>query len=163
MINTAELTGQQLDWAVANPKGKPSRYQTVVERIFTQSKPDGFGCRLWQGKRNMDGYGLCKVNGKTERAHRALFFVLNPAANHSFKVLHRCDIPACVNPAHLFSGTQRDNMLDMHGKGRFGGGAKPGNKNAVGNQGWRKGGIVVMKGYVASKLGDKVDIPDQIT
>ena len=161
-MKTSELQGAALDWAVAKCEGKASRYQSVIDRIFTQSKPDGFGCRLWQGKRNMHDYGLCKVNGKTERAHRALFFALNPTADHALKVLHRCDIPACVNPAHLFSGTQRDNMLDMHNKGRFGGGAKPGNKNAVGNQGWRKGGIVVMKGYVASKLGDEVDVPEEL-
>lgn len=33
-------------------------------------------------------------------------------------VLHKCDVPACVNPGHLFTGTQKKNIADMYGKGR---------------------------------------------
>lgn len=157
-IKTQDLTGAVLDWAVANP-GKVSRYMALVERVHRQSTPEG-ACRVWQGKRNQHGYGVCKYEGKEQRAHRLLYFALNPNANKSLVVMHKCDNPACVHPDHLALGTVRDNMLDMHSKGRFRGGAKPGNKNSVGNKGWRKGGVTAK--YVASKLGEEVDVPEEL-
>lgn len=160
-IKTSELTGAALDWAQPNP-GKVSRYMGLVERIHRQSLPNAAGCRIWQGKLNEHGYGKCKVDGREQRAHRALFFALNPDADTSLVVMHNCDTPACVNPNHLKLGTVQDNMLDMHHKGRFGGGAKPGNRNSVGNKGWTRGGIVKQLGRVASKLGDEVDVPDEL-
>ena len=50
--------------------------------------------------------------------------------------------------------------MDMHKRGRFRGGARPGNKNAAGNKGWMKGGVTAK--YVASRLGDEVDVPDEL-
>jgi hypothetical protein len=120
------------------------------------------GCWNWTGKQNELGYGAVTVDGKYTRAHRAMFFMLHPDADRSLVVMHKCDNPSCVNPAHLQLGTQKENMVDMHTKGRFRGGAPIGNQNAKGNQGWKKGGIIVMKGYVASKLGDEVEIPEEL-
>lgn len=116
------------------------------------------GCWNWLGKVNSHGYGVITNEGRYTRAHRAMFFMLNPDADSSMVVMHRCDNPRCVNPDHLALGTPRDNVLDMHSKGRFKGGAKQGNKNAVGNNGWMKGGATAK--YVASKLGDEVDVPE---
>jgi hypothetical protein len=160
-IKVSEATPVQLDWMVANP-GKVSRYMPLVERIHRQSLPHANGCRLWAGKRNQHGYGMCKHEGKEQRAHRLLYFTQNPQADTSLVIMHSCDNPACVAPSHLTLGTVRDNVLDMHAKGRFNGGAKAGNKNATGNTGWMKGGIVKMKGYVASRLGDEVEIPEEL-
>jgi hypothetical protein len=70
-----------------------------------------------------------------------MFFMLNPDADTGKVVMHTCDNPQCVNPEHLRLGTQKENIMDMHQKKRFRGGAPPGNKNAVGNTGWTKGGI----------------------
>jgi hypothetical protein len=106
------------------------------------------GCWEWSGRRNALGYGRIIVDGVETRAHRAMFFMLNQSADRSLVVRHTCDNPSCVNPDHLLLGTVKDNMNDMHTRGRFRGGAKPGNRNAVGNQGWRKGGIVKMLGRV---------------
>jgi HNH endonuclease len=51
------------------------------------------------------------------RAHRVAWFVAH-GAWPTLHVLHRCDVPLCVNPEHLFEGTQTDNLRDMARKGR---------------------------------------------
>ena len=53
------------------------------------------------------------------------------------KVLHSCDNPACVNPFHLFIGTQKDNVRDMHAKGRNKIGSSPGEKNSHAKLTWQ--------------------------
>lgn len=102
---------------------------------------DKNGCWNWTGKQNEHGYGAITVDGKYTQAHRAMYFMLNPDADKSMVVMHKCDNPRCINPDHLQLGTVRDNIMDMHNKGRFKGGAAPGNQNAKGNKGWMKGGI----------------------
>ena len=159
LIKTSELTGPTLDWAVANP-GKVSRYMNVLERIHKQSSPRPNGCRVWNGKKNQHGYGMVKIANKEHRAHRVVFFTLHPNIDRTLVVRHKCDNPSCVNPHHLEAGTVRENIMDMVNRGRHRGGAPKGNKNAVGNQGWKKGGVTAK--YVASKLGDEVEIPEEL-
>lgn len=118
------------------------------------------GCWEWTGRTNELGYGRLIVDGKETRAHRAMYFMLHPDADRSLVVMHKCDNPRCVNPDHLQLGTVKDNVKDMHRKGRFRGGAPTGNKNAVGNKGWQKGGATAK--YVTLKLGDEVDVPDEL-
>ncbi|WP_187192258.1 HNH endonuclease [Cupriavidus metallidurans] len=75
-------------------------------------------CWLWQGGLNRDGYGLFSISrGKAERAHRTAYRLHNgkDAQNH---VLHRCDTPGCCNPAHLWDGTNLENIADKVAKGR---------------------------------------------
>jgi len=72
---------------------------------------------IWIGA---DGgrYGQIKVLGKVEQAHRVSYELFIGEIPEGHGVLHRCDICLCVNPEHLFSGTQMDNMHDMIDKGR---------------------------------------------
>lgn len=77
------------------------------------------GCWLWTASKNAKGYGRFNLNGNTQAAHRVayeLFF--GPIPNGLF-VCHFCDNPACVNPSHLWLGTNSDNIRDSVNKGRF--------------------------------------------
>ena len=79
------------------------------------------------------GYGKIGIGGATGtdvRAHRVSWEIHNGPIPAGMLVCHRCDAPSCVNPAHLFLGTQRDNMADMLAKGRHAhaGGRKKGKK-----------------------------------
>jgi len=76
------------------------------------------GCWLWLGALNAKGYGLIRVAGKTELAHRMSYRRYRGEVPVGLCVLHRCDVPACINPDHLFLGTQTDNMRDMSSKNR---------------------------------------------
>lgn len=76
-------------------------------------------CWEWQGGRNRHGYGVLTIRYKTWLAHRLSWELANQYPIPSGAVIcHRCDNPACVNPAHLWLGTQGDNMRDMFSKGR---------------------------------------------
>ena len=76
------------------------------------------GCWLWMHGYSSSGYGRMYRGKVLVYAHRFSWEVHNGAIPDGLCVLHRCDVPVCVNPAHLFLGTPRDNMLDMWGKGR---------------------------------------------
>lgn len=75
------------------------------------------GCWLWLGAVNQQEYGEFYNGIKLESAHRFSYRQAFGEPGKKF-VLHRCDIPSCVCPQHLFLGTQNDNMTDMFQKGR---------------------------------------------
>jgi len=84
------------------------------------------GCWLWIGWRDRKGYGGFSIRGKQIKAHRASWLFQKGSIPESMCVLHKCDVPSCVNPAHLFLGTPRDNYYDSVSKGRHTCGEKHG-------------------------------------
>lgn len=84
------------------------------ERFFTKK----CGCWIWTGSKNWAGYGQFNNCKFSKRAHRASFELYICEIPKDLKVLHTCDNPACVNPEHLWLGTQADNAEDRESKGR---------------------------------------------
>jgi hypothetical protein len=82
------------------------------------------GCIEWIARRVPWGYGLVCVKGKDTRAHRYSWERTYGPIPDGLHVLHRCDNPPCVNPEHLFIGTNQDNVADKVAKGRCPKGSK---------------------------------------
>lgn len=90
------------------------------ERFHKMHSVNLKGCWIWQGALTAKGYGVISVEGKSERAHRISYRIFGRPIPKGLHVLHKCDVPSCVNPDHLFVGTDADNMEDRKSKGRLG-------------------------------------------
>ena len=86
------------------------------------------GCWEWTGYTATNGYGTIQRNHAPVLAHRASWEIANGAVPAGMSVLHKCDNRRCVNPSHLWVGTQAQNMADMVAKGRSMRGAKCGRR-----------------------------------
>lgn len=75
-------------------------------------------CWCWRGATNSKGYGNLVHKRKHWHAHRLSYFIHNGQIPKGLHVLHHCDNPGCVNPSHLFVGTNDDNVADRQAKGR---------------------------------------------
>ena len=82
--------------------------------FIERSAVDEHGCWIWCGAINQCGYGTWHGG----LVHRGAWIAFNSSIPDEMCVLHRCDVPRCINPDHLFIGTQLDNIKDRDAKGR---------------------------------------------
>jgi hypothetical protein len=113
---------------------KPTKLRKNPEAHFWQfvQKADGDGCWLWTRSMNNQGYGRTWwIDNKLWLVHRLAWTLTHGPIPKGLFVCHRCDIPLCVRPDHMFVGTNAENLADMRVKGRgFNLGARTAKLNA---------------------------------
>lgn len=97
-----------------------ARIESRVERL-----PEA-GCWIWMGATTNAGYGKISVSGKLQLTHRAAYLAASGVIDDSLMVCHVCDVRSCVNPNHLYQGTQRQNVADAINRMKFAFGGKNG-------------------------------------
>ena len=114
----ADRTAMRERLLEARPELDPHNAIAAVNRFLSFVQVRSAGCWTWLGCTDLDGYGRFGVAGKTVLAHRVSYEMHNGKIPTNMCVLHRCDNPGCVNPAHLWSGTYLDNAQDRENKNR---------------------------------------------
>lgn len=95
------------------------RRGSLIERMAAKTRRAGADeCWPWIGGVDHFGYGRIYDHGTSYQVHRVVYELEHGPIPDGLLVLHRCDNPPCVNPAHLFLGTNQDNVNDMLQKGR---------------------------------------------
>lgn len=100
------------------PKIYVQQSMPPIERLKLRSAPSENGCIIFIGSKNSLGYGELSYKGKRFRAHRLSYISHVGPIPDGMVVCHKCDNPPCINPEHLFIGTQADNLKDGRKKGR---------------------------------------------
>lgn len=150
-------------------KGQPMRFVTghhlrtpkTLEQAFMEHFVPGEPgeCWEWQGPMSSMGYGRVSLNGDRILAHRASYIIFKGELAAGMEACHECDNRRCVNPAHLFAGTQVDNIKDAAVKGRMGRKLTPAIVREIREflaQGYQQNAVAAMYGISAGNVNSIV-------
>ncbi len=106
---------------------------SLLQRFEMKYLPEpNSGCWLWTGATTASGYGRIGVDigrihqYRSSRAHRVAYELFVGLIPEGMSVLHKCDTPSCVNPRHLYLGSQQENIVDAKNKHRNAYGSRSG-------------------------------------
>lgn len=122
---TAALDGVETKPITLDPAVDLASFAASLWRQVTKTET----CWLWTGAKKGRGYGHIGLRGRWIATHRLSFELAYGPIPAGLRVCHRCDVPACVRPDHLFLGTAKDNSKDMIAKGRVGDVGAKGQRN----------------------------------
>lgn len=93
--------------------------ETLESRLYRRSVRIG-DCTVWRGAKDTGGYGRIHLTNprRLEGTHRVSYLLFVGQIPPGMFVLHKCDNPPCINPAHLYLGDQADNQRDASDRGR---------------------------------------------
>lgn len=100
--------------------------ERILSKIKAVESPLGTPCWEWQGTRSKHGYGSLFSANKRWLAHRASYYAFVEPITEKDLILHKCDNPPCVNPEHLYIGTQAENVRDCIARRRHNYGSRNG-------------------------------------
>lgn len=90
------------------------REKTPKEYLLARIRKTKKGCWIWTNKCGPKGYGSASYKGIVTSAHKMSFEAFKHKIKNGKHVLHKCDVPSCINPSHLYEGTQKDNTRDFY-------------------------------------------------
>jgi hypothetical protein len=117
----AAIRVQQRYLGLSELDGSDRRRRRIDREAFWSYVDQSGGllaCWPWMAGRDPGGYGQGPF-GWTRKAHREAYRLIHGEFDHALDVCHSCDNPPCCNPAHLWTGTRSDNILDARDKGRL--------------------------------------------
>lgn len=93
-------------------------FGTLEEKFKSKFKISENECWEWIGNLDKDGYGFLMHYGKVIKGHRYAYIIMHGDIEEGKSICHSCDNRKCVNPHHLFQGSQLENIQDCIAKGR---------------------------------------------
>ena len=113
MANAATARSRVVDGVVYN------RHNPDLDWLFDGCSPEpNSGCWIWEGRRTRSGYGEIDTKRTRSLTHRLAYSFTKGGIPDGMRVCHRCDVTLCLNPDHLFLGTDADNARDRSQKNR---------------------------------------------
>lgn len=111
-VSAADVPKNKYAWK------KPDSYAIRVRKFWSFVEPVFKPTKCWNWTGSSGRYGHFRFGGRLVHANRVSWIINFGSIPKGMKVLHKCDNGLCVNPNHLFLGTQRENILDCIRKGR---------------------------------------------